>query len=109
MASVRTSNCPGPGTGTVASAIPAGRAAGKKILRILHSPFTTTSGEEIFSPRNIAALAAGSRLVSFSSGGGSVSAFDLFAGSKTITGLSVGRFSTIHRELYDQHSEELWP
>ena len=51
---------------------------------------------------------AGERFAAVSSGGGSVSAFDLLAGSKTITGLSMARFSTTHRELYDQHSEELW-
>jgi NADPH2:quinone reductase len=30
------------------------------------------------------------------------------AGSKTITGLTMARFSTVQRELYDRHGEKLW-
>ncbi|MBW8800803.1 MAG: zinc-binding dehydrogenase [Streptomyces sp.] len=59
-------------------------------------------------PRAVSALAPGGRLVFFNSGGGTVPAFDLLAGSKTITGLTLARFSNTHRELYDQHGEELW-
>jgi NADPH:quinone reductase len=59
-------------------------------------------------PRAVAALAPGGRLVFFNSGGGTVPAFDLLAGSKSITGLTMARFANTHRELYDQHGEELW-
>lgn len=59
-------------------------------------------------PRAVAALAPGGRLVFFGSGGGTVPAFDLLAGSKTITGLTMARFSTVQRELYDRHGEKLW-
>jgi NADPH2:quinone reductase len=59
-------------------------------------------------PRAVSALAPGGRLVFFNSGGGTVPAFDLLAGSKTITGLTMARFVDTHRELYDQHGEELW-
>ncbi|HEY3978897.1 MAG TPA: zinc-binding dehydrogenase [Streptosporangiaceae bacterium] len=58
--------------------------------------------------RAVAALAPGGRMVFFGSGGGTVPAFDLLAGSKTITGLSMARFSTTQRELYDRHGEQLW-
>ncbi|MFJ6015067.1 zinc-binding alcohol dehydrogenase family protein [Streptomyces sp. NPDC092952] len=59
-------------------------------------------------PRAVSALAPGGRLIFFNSGGGTVPAFDLLAGSKTITGLTMARFANTQRELYDQHGEELW-
>ncbi|MFF0746916.1 zinc-binding alcohol dehydrogenase family protein [Streptomyces sp. NPDC004111] len=59
-------------------------------------------------PRAVAALAPGGRLVFFNSGGGTVPAFDLLAGSKTITGLTMARFAGTRRELYDEHGERLW-
>ncbi|MGD3111305.1 quinone oxidoreductase family protein [Streptomyces sp. YGL11-2] len=59
-------------------------------------------------PRALAALAPGGRLVFFNSGGGTVPAYELLAGAKTITGLTMRRFSTVHRELYEQHREQLW-
>jgi NADPH2:quinone reductase len=58
--------------------------------------------------RAIAALRPGGRLIFFNSGGGTVPAFDLLAGSKTITGLTMARFATTQRELYDRHHERLW-
>lgn len=59
-------------------------------------------------PRAVSALAPGGRLVFFGSGGGTVPAFDLLAGAKTVTGLTMARFSTTRRELYDRHGEQLW-
>ncbi|GGU74330.1 oxidoreductase [Streptomyces albospinus] len=59
-------------------------------------------------PRALAALAPGGRLVFFNSGGGTVPAYELLAGAKTITGLTMRRFSTVHRELYEQHRGQLW-
>ena len=59
-------------------------------------------------PRAVSALAPGGRLVFFGSGGGAVPASDLLAGAKTVTGLTMARFSTARRELYDLHGEKLW-
>lgn len=59
-------------------------------------------------PRALAALAEGGRLVFFNSGGGTVPAYELLAGSKTITGLTMRRFTTVHRELYERHRAQLW-
>ncbi|WUC43379.1 zinc-binding dehydrogenase [Streptomyces cellulosae] len=42
------------------------------------------------------------------SGGGTVRAFDLLAGSKTVTGLTMARFAQTRRDLYARHSRELW-
>ncbi|MCZ1006397.1 zinc-binding dehydrogenase [Streptomyces lydicus] len=59
-------------------------------------------------PRALAALAPGGRLIFFNSGGGTVPAHELLAGAKTITGLTMRRFSTVHRALYEQHRARLW-
>ncbi|MFJ4103046.1 quinone oxidoreductase family protein [Amycolatopsis japonica] len=58
--------------------------------------------------RAVAALKTGGRLIFFNSGGGTVPAFDLLAGSKTITGFTMARFAGTQRELYDRHHEQLW-
>ncbi|MFF3276168.1 zinc-binding alcohol dehydrogenase family protein [Streptomyces chrestomyceticus] len=59
-------------------------------------------------PRAVAALAPGGRLVFFNSGGGTVPAYDLLAGAKTITGLTMARFAATRPELYERHGAELW-
>ncbi|MCX5447018.1 quinone oxidoreductase family protein [Streptomyces nigrescens] len=59
-------------------------------------------------PRALAALAPGGRLIFFNSGGGTVPAYELLAGDKTITGLTMRRFSTVQRELYEEHRAQLW-
>lgn len=59
-------------------------------------------------PRAVDAMASGGRLVFFASGGGTVSAFDLLAGSKTITGMTMASFARTNRALYDRHGEQLW-
>ncbi|MFG2223113.1 zinc-binding alcohol dehydrogenase family protein [Streptomyces sp. NPDC048644] len=59
-------------------------------------------------PRALGALATGGRLIFFNSGGGTVPAYELLAGSKTLTGLTMRHFSTAHRELYDRHHTQLW-
>ncbi|GAA2646848.1 quinone oxidoreductase family protein [Streptomyces lunalinharesii] len=59
-------------------------------------------------PRALAALAPGGRLVFFSSGGGTVPAYELLAGAKTITGLTMRRFATVHRARYARHRAQLW-
>ena len=55
-----------------------------------------------------AALRPGGRLIFCGSGGGTVPAFDLLAGSKTITGMTMARFAATQRELYDVHHQQLW-
>lgn len=59
-------------------------------------------------PRALAALAPGGRLIFFNSGGGTVPAYELLAGDKTLTGLTMRHFSTVHRELYEEHRAQLW-
>ncbi|MFD8547812.1 zinc-binding alcohol dehydrogenase family protein [Streptomyces sp. NPDC059649] len=59
-------------------------------------------------PWALAAVAEGGRLVFFNSGGGTVPAYELLAGSKTVTGLTMRRFATVHRERYEAHREQLW-
>ncbi|MFF9781964.1 NADPH:quinone reductase [Streptomyces sp. SceaMP-e96] len=59
-------------------------------------------------PRALAALAPGGRLIFFNSGGGTVPAYELLAGDKTITGLTMRRFSAVQRELYEEHRAQLW-
>ncbi|MFG2141180.1 zinc-binding alcohol dehydrogenase family protein [Streptomyces sp. NPDC048650] len=59
-------------------------------------------------PRALAALAEGGRLVFFSSGGGTVPAYELLAGSKSVIGLTMRRFSTVHRDRYERHGAQLW-
>ncbi|MEU8781597.1 zinc-binding dehydrogenase [Streptomyces sp. NPDC048637] len=59
-------------------------------------------------PCALAALAPGGRLIFFNSGGGTVPAYELLAGAKTITGLTMRHFSTVHRELYEEHRAQLW-
>jgi NADPH:quinone reductase len=59
-------------------------------------------------PREVAAMTPGGRLVYFASGGGTVSAFDLLAGSKTITGMTMACFARTNTALYDKHAGQLW-
>lgn len=59
-------------------------------------------------PRALAAVAPGGRLLFFNSGGGTVPAFDLLAGARTITGFTMARFVDTRRDLYDRHHEHLW-
>ncbi|MFI8993425.1 zinc-binding alcohol dehydrogenase family protein [Streptomyces sp. NPDC053542] len=59
-------------------------------------------------PRALAACAPGGRLVFFNSGGGTVPAYELLAGAKTITGMTMRHFSARNPELYARHGAELW-
>ncbi|GIE81595.1 hypothetical protein Aph02nite_75450 [Actinoplanes philippinensis] len=59
-------------------------------------------------PRALAGLRPGGRLIYFNSGGGTVPAHTLLAGSTTITGMAIRRFATTHPELYQRHDELLW-
>ncbi|MEV7467088.1 zinc-binding dehydrogenase [Streptomyces kronopolitis] len=59
-------------------------------------------------PRALAASAPGGRLVFFNSGGGTVPAYALLAGDRTITAMTMRRFAAVHRERYARDGELLW-
>ncbi|MFF9263580.1 quinone oxidoreductase family protein [Streptomyces longwoodensis] len=58
--------------------------------------------------RAVAALAPGGRLVAYSSGGGSVSAYDLLVGAKSVIGFQMARIAREQPELYEQWRLGLW-
>ncbi|MDO0937946.1 zinc-binding dehydrogenase [Streptomyces sp. DG2A-72] len=64
-------------------------------------------GGELLTPA-LAALAPGGRLVAFSSGGGSVRAYDLLVGAKIMAGFQLGRIAREQPELYESWRRELW-
>ncbi|MGW0815653.1 quinone oxidoreductase family protein [Streptomyces viridiviolaceus] len=64
-------------------------------------------GGELLTPA-VDALAAGGRLVAYSSGGGSVRAYDLMAGARTVTGFQMARVAREEPELYEKWRRELW-
>ncbi|MEU4238473.1 zinc-binding dehydrogenase [Actinoplanes sp. NPDC026619] len=59
-------------------------------------------------PRALAAVRPGGRLIFFNAGGGTVPAYDLLGGAKTITGFAPARFAATQPALYRQHGEQLW-
>ncbi|MFF9478750.1 zinc-binding alcohol dehydrogenase family protein [Streptomyces sp. NPDC014733] len=59
-------------------------------------------------PRALGALAPGGRLIHFSSGGGTLAAYDLLAGAKTVTGLTMRHFAATRPERYAHHRAQLW-
>ncbi|MFC0007772.1 quinone oxidoreductase family protein [Micromonospora siamensis] len=59
-------------------------------------------------PRALAAVRPGGRLVYFASGGGTVSASDLLAGAKTVTGFATARFAATRPDEYAAHHRRLW-
>ncbi|GGZ67570.1 zinc-binding alcohol dehydrogenase family protein [Streptomyces echinoruber] len=58
--------------------------------------------------RVLAALAPGGRLVAYSSGGGTVRAYDLLVGAKSVTGFQMARVAREQPELYERWRRELW-
>ncbi|MGW5615374.1 quinone oxidoreductase family protein [Streptomyces sp. NPDC003877] len=64
-------------------------------------------GGELLTPA-LAALAPEGRLVAYSSGGGTVRAYDLLAGAKSVIGFQLARIARGRPELYEQWREELW-
>ncbi|MER7394917.1 zinc-binding dehydrogenase [Streptomyces sp. NPDC000151] len=59
-------------------------------------------------PRALAACAPGGRLIFFNSGGGTVPAYELLAGAKTVTGMTMRHFAAHQPEVYARHGAELW-
>lgn len=64
-------------------------------------------GGELLGPA-VRALAPGGRLVAFSSGGGSVDAFELLVRSASVTGFQMAAIARNQPELYARWREEQW-
>ncbi|MFE2068002.1 zinc-binding alcohol dehydrogenase family protein [Streptomyces sp. NPDC059467] len=64
-------------------------------------------GGDLLAPA-LAALAPGGRLVAYSSGGGTVRAYDLLVDAKTVTGFQIARIARERPALYEQWRRELW-
>ncbi|TQM30692.1 quinone oxidoreductase family protein [Nocardia bhagyanarayanae] len=64
-------------------------------------------GGELLGPA-LAALAPGGRLVAYSSGGGTIQAYDLLAGAKAVIGFQVARVARETPEVYEHWRQELW-
>ncbi|MEU9210943.1 zinc-binding dehydrogenase [Streptomyces sp. NPDC048415] len=64
-------------------------------------------GGELLTPA-IAALAPGGRLVAYSSGGGTVQAYDLLVGAKSVIGFQMARIARGQPEVYERWRKELW-
>ncbi|MET7735232.1 zinc-binding dehydrogenase [Streptomyces sp. NPDC005402] len=64
-------------------------------------------GGELLTPA-LAALTPGGRLVAYSSGGGTIRAYDLLVGAKSVTGFQMARIARERSELYERWRRELW-
>ncbi|MFJ4555046.1 zinc-binding alcohol dehydrogenase family protein [Streptomyces massasporeus] len=64
-------------------------------------------GGELLTPA-LHALVPEGRLVAYSSGGGTIQAYDLLVGAKSVIGFQVARIARGKPELYEQWREELW-
>jgi NADPH2:quinone reductase len=64
-------------------------------------------GGDLLTPA-IAALAPGGRLVAYSSGGGTIEAYDLLVGAKSVIGFQMARIARNSPDLYEHWRQELW-
>ncbi|MGW1603279.1 quinone oxidoreductase family protein [Streptomyces eurythermus] len=64
-------------------------------------------GGELLTPA-LAALAPHGRLVAYSSGGGTIRAYDLLVGAKSVTGFQMALIARERPELYERWRRELW-
>jgi NADPH:quinone reductase-like Zn-dependent oxidoreductase len=64
-------------------------------------------GGELLAPA-VRALAPGGRLVAFSSGGGTIEAYDLLVGGKSVIGFQMGLIVRNKPALYARWRDELW-
>ncbi|MEV5348736.1 quinone oxidoreductase family protein [Streptomyces achromogenes] len=64
-------------------------------------------GGELLTPA-LAALAPHGRLVAYSSGGGTIQAYDLLVGAKSVTGFQMALIAREQPELYERWRRELW-
>ncbi|NUS24325.1 MAG: zinc-binding dehydrogenase [Streptomyces sp.] len=64
-------------------------------------------GGDLLTPA-LAALAPGGRLVAYSSGGGTIQAYDLLIGGKSVIGFQMARIARGEPESYERWRRELW-
>ncbi|MGW3354966.1 quinone oxidoreductase family protein [Streptomyces bungoensis] len=64
-------------------------------------------GGDLLTPA-LAALAPHGRLVAYSSGGGTLRAYDLLVGAKSVTGFQLALIARNRPELYERWRQELW-
>ncbi|MFF7093923.1 zinc-binding alcohol dehydrogenase family protein [Streptomyces rubradiris] len=64
-------------------------------------------GGELLAPA-LAALAPHGRLVAYSSGGGTIQAYDLLVGAKSVTGFQMALIARERPELYERWRRDLW-
>jgi NADPH:quinone reductase-like Zn-dependent oxidoreductase len=64
-------------------------------------------GGDLLAPA-VAALAPGGRLVAYSSGGGTIQAYDLLVGGKSVIGFQTARIARGKPELFETWRQELW-
>ncbi|MFJ9906959.1 zinc-binding alcohol dehydrogenase family protein [Streptomyces sp. NPDC101152] len=64
-------------------------------------------GGELLTPA-LAALVPGGRLVAYSSGGGTIQAYDLLAGAKSVIGFQTARVARERPEMYERWRQEVW-
>lgn len=64
-------------------------------------------GGDLLTPA-IGALAPGGRLVAYSSGGGTIRAYDLLVGAKSVIGFQMALIARGQPELYERWRRELW-
>ncbi|WP_018571783.1 quinone oxidoreductase family protein [Streptomyces sp. PsTaAH-124] len=64
-------------------------------------------GGDLLTPA-LAALSPGGRLVAYSSGGGTIQAYDLLVGAKSVIGFQMARIARDRPGLYEQWRRELW-
>lgn len=64
-------------------------------------------GGDLLTPA-VAALAPGGRLVAYSSGGGTIRAYDLLVAARSVTGFQMARVAREQPELYERWRLELW-
>ncbi|MER6980066.1 zinc-binding dehydrogenase, partial [Streptomyces carpinensis] len=88
---------------------PPGNDGGASALALPHevSGLEPRVGGELLTPA-IAALAPGGRLVAYSSGGGTIQAYDLLVGARSVIGFQMARIARGQPELYELWRQELW-
>ncbi|MET7572428.1 zinc-binding dehydrogenase [Streptomyces sp. NPDC005492] len=64
-------------------------------------------GGELLTPA-VAALVPGGRLVAYSSGGGTIQAYDVLVGAKSVIGFQMARIARGKPEMYERWRQELW-
>ncbi|KOU77933.1 NADPH:quinone reductase [Streptomyces sp. MMG1533] len=64
-------------------------------------------GGDLLAPA-LAALTPGGRLVAYSSGGGTIRAYDLLVGAKSVIGFQMARIARTRPELCERWRQELW-